>query len=292
MKPYFDEGGIAIFNADCRDVLPCLAAGSIDLVFTSPPYNLGNTTGGGFPEPLGHYRKSSGLSGRGGQGKWSGAAIAHGYGAHSDDMEHEDYVAWQNEVIDACWRLLSPAGAIYYNHKPRVLGGQLVSPLAYIPADLMQWLRQIVIWKRSGGVNFTPAFYLPMHEWIVILARRDFRLTSQGAAGIGDVWTVHQDIGNPHPAPFPIGLPERAIETTPSKVILDPFMGSGTTLVAAKRLGRRAIGVELNEDFCRMAVQRLQQEVLHFDSVEQVEQRQSFSQVAMLDGMTCIADRD
>lgn len=265
IAPYYSEAGITIYHADNRDVFPHLAAGSIDLVFTSPPYNLGNTSGGGFPESLGHYRKSSGLSGRGGQGKWPAAAIAKGYGRHSDDMLHEDYVAWQHEIIEACWHLLSPTGAIYYNHKPRVLDGQLVSPLAYIPADMMQWLRQIVIWKRSGGINFTPAFYLPMHEWIVILARRDFRLTSKGAAGVGDVWTVHQEVANPHPAPFPIGLPERAIETTPSKVILDPFMGSGTTLRAAKNLGRQAIGIEMSEEYCEMAVRRLGQSVMQFE---------------------------
>lgn len=266
MKPYFDDGqGRQIFLGDCQDVLPQLTAGCIDLVFTSPPYNLGNTTGGGPPERMGHYRKSTGLSGRGGGGKWSGGALARGYGVCVDDMAHDEYVAWQNNVLSMCWSLLAPAGAIYYNHKPRILNGQLVTPLAYVPHDLMPQLRQIVIWKRSGGINFSKAFYLPMHEWIVVLARRDFRLTSQGASGVGDVWVVHQERNNPHPAPFPIELPSRAIETTPSATILDPFMGSGTTLLAAKKLGRRAIGVDISEEFCEMAACRLEQEAFNFE---------------------------
>ena len=74
MKPYYEQDGIMIYHGDCGDVLPMLPA-VVDLVFTSPPYNLGNTTGGGFPDRFGHYRKSTGLSGRGSGGKWGGGAL-------------------------------------------------------------------------------------------------------------------------------------------------------------------------------------------------------------------------
>lgn len=255
---------MTIYHGDCRDVLPALPAASIDLVFTSPPYNLGNTTGGGFPDRFGHYRKSTGLSGRGGGGKWGGGELARGYGAHDDSMPHPAYVAWQGQIIEACWRLLTDKGAIFYNHKPRVLDGQLVPPTEYVPAALREFIRQEIIWKRSGGINFSPAFYLPMHERIIVIARRDFRLTSKGASGVGDVWDEHQETNNAHPAPFPIGLPARAIETTGPRITLDPFMGSGTTLRAAKDAGRQAIGIELEERWCEMAARRLQQEVLDF----------------------------
>lgn len=262
MKPYYEERGITIWHGDCCEVMEFLPADSIDLIFTSPPYNLGNTTGGGFPDRFGHCRKSSGLSGRGGGGKWGGGELAKGYGAHDDDMGSEEYVSWQNSVLEACWRLLTEKGAIFYNHKPRVLDGQLLSPLDYVPPDLKPYVRQEIIWKRSGGINFSPAFYLPMHERIVVIARRQFRLTTKGASGIGDVWEVHQETNNAHPAPFPIGLPGRAIETTAPALVLDPFMGSGTTLRAAKDAGRQAVGIEIEERWCEMAVRRLQQEVL------------------------------
>ena len=257
MKPYYDHDGITIYHGDCRDVLPSISG--VDLVFTSPPYNLGNTTGGGIAKTLGHYDPSAGMKARGGGGKWKGAALAHGYGVCSDDMPHGEYVAWQKEVVSLCWATLSDTGAVFYNHKPRVLDGAVVTPLAYLP-DLP--IRQIVIWARAGGINFSQAFYLPTHEWIVILAKPAWRLKSKGASGIGDVWRVPQESRTEHPAPFPIALPMHAIETTAPSLVCDPFAGSGSTLIAAKSAGVRAIGIEVDERHCELAARRLAQGVL------------------------------
>jgi site-specific DNA-methyltransferase (adenine-specific) len=259
--PYYDEGGVTLYHGDCGVILPQLEAGAVDLVFTSPPYNLGNTTGGGHPDQFGHYRKSSGLAGRGGNSLWN-AKLAEGYGAHSDDMPHEEYVAWQSSVIREMWRVLSDVGAIFYNHKPRILNGELVAPISYVPGDLRPYVRQEIVWARAGGINFSTAFYLPTHERILILARRDWRLRSKSASGVGDVWIVAQERENPHPAPFPVDLPARAIDTTSPRLVLDPFAGSGTTLRAAKDAGVRAIGIEIEERYCEMAVNRLRQEAL------------------------------
>jgi site-specific DNA-methyltransferase (adenine-specific) len=260
--PYYDQGGITIYHGDCLEILPELMPSSIDLIFTSPPYNLGNTTGGGFPDRFGHYRKTSGLSGRWRRRQMGRGALATGYGSHDDNMPHEAYMTWQGDILDHCWRLVSETGAIFYNHKPRVLDGRLVAPLDYVPASLRRFVRQEIIWKRSGGINFSSAFYLPMHERIVIIAQRGFRLTSKGASGVGDIWEEHQETNHPHPAPFPIGLPARAIETTAPALVLDPFMGSGTTLRAAKDVGRAAIGIDIEERFCEMAARNLRQEAL------------------------------
>ena len=79
------------------------------------------------------------------------------------------------------------------------------------------------------------------------------------------VWrmTPPSDIDG-HPCPFPVTLAVRCISATtrPSETVLDPFMGSGTTLLAAKSLGRRAIGIEIEERYCEIAAQRCSQEVL------------------------------
>lgn len=257
MKPYYERDGIVLYHADCLDVLPQLGPGSVDRVITSPPYNLGNSSGGGFP--MGHYSPSAPMGKkRGGCGKWSGGSLAKGYGVHNDAMPHEEYVAWQKDVLAKCWGLLSDTGAIFYNHKSRIFNGRLVTPLEYNPGLPV---RQVIIWARAGGINFSPAFYVPTHEWVVMFAKDAFRLKSKGASGVGDVWQLPQESNNPHPAPFPVDLPLRIIETAGGKTILDPFAGSCTTLLAAWNLGRKAIGIEISEEYCELGAKRLDAEM-------------------------------
>lgn len=256
------DGSCKLYLGDCLDVLPMLAEGSVDAVVTSPPYNLGTTTGGGFPS-LGHYDAAGGYSGRGGGGKWKAAArnggIANGYGSHDDAMPHAEYVAWQQNVVEALWALIPDDGAIFYNHKQRVLGGSVVTPLDYLPQCVT--IRQVIIWTRAGGINFSPAFYLPTHEWIVLIAKQGFRLKSKGASGVGDVWYVPQEANTDHPAPFPLEIPLRCIETTAKQTYADPFMGSGTTGVACVRTGRRFIGIEKEPRYFDIAVKRIEAEL-------------------------------
>jgi DNA modification methylase len=256
VKAYYEEDGIVIYHGDCGEVMPQLEP-DFDLVFTSPPYNLGVTMGGGMPG--GHYKSNASLARRGGHGKWSGGALADGYGSYDDAMPPAEYEAWQRETLTTCWGLLTEKGAIFYNHKPRVQGGELWTPIMVNP-DLP--VRQIIVWARAGGINFSPSFYVPTHEWIVVLAKPAFRLKSKGASGVGDVWTVPQESNTAHPAPFPEALPFRALETTGARHVLDPFGGSGTTAVAAKRLGRRCTLIEREEKYCELAARRLGQGAL------------------------------
>lgn len=246
-------GDCTLLLGDCMDILPCLE--TVDIVFTSPPYNLGTTTGGGMPgKKLGNYKDGARGKQRGGMGKWSGGLLVHGYSSYRDAMPHDEYVAWQKEFVTRCYDILSDDGAIFYNHKPRVLGGVVVTPLEYLP-DLP--VRQIVMWARAGGINFSPAFYCPTHEWIIVIAKPDFRLRDKAASGAGDVWYIPQEPNPLHPAPFPLKLPLTALETTKPGIVLDPFMGSGTTGVACQKLARRFIGIEMDEGYFDIACERI-----------------------------------
>jgi site-specific DNA-methyltransferase (adenine-specific) len=251
-------GDARLILGDCREVLPTLR--DIDMVFTSPPYNLGVSSGGGFASKFvrnhGHYASDAGYRKRGGAGKWSGGDLADGYGAHSDNMPWEQYEAWQRDVLSLCWTALSDAGAIYYNHKPRPQSCECWLPLSLNPGLP---LRQVIIWKRAGGINFAPTYYVPTHEWVLLFAKPSFRLRDKAASGAGDVWEIPQESGSPHPAPFPVELPSRAIETTSARLICDPFMGSGSTGVAAMRFGRRFVGVENYEPYFEIALRRIEQ---------------------------------
>ena len=257
MRPYYADESVTLYHGDCLDVLPTLSG--VDLIVTSPPYNLKHMPW----EPLGHWTNGQA---KGGGGKWSGSDGRGGieYADHGDDMPWPEYEQWQRDVLTACWGTLSDTGAIFYNHKPRLAGERVWLPLALNP-DLP--LRQIIIWARAGGINYNPAAYVPTHEWVMVLAKPAFRLKSKGASGLGDVWRVGQEPSPDHPAPFPIGIPARAIETTAPQLVLDPFAGSGTTLRAATDAGVRSIGIEKSERYCEVIANRLSQGALDFGAL-------------------------
>jgi modification methylase len=226
---------------------------SVPLFLFSPPYNLGTTTGGGEPAS-GHYKKGSRLGERGGSGKWHGGELVNGYSDHDDAMPPDQYVTWQKEILTECWRCTADNGAIYYNHKPRIQAGICQTPLDFNPGLPV---RQIIIWARAGGINYSPTYYMPTHEWIVIYAKPGFRLKSKAASGAGDVWYIPQELNTWHPAPFPLALAERVIETVMPSVIVDPFSGSGTVGVAAKRLGVPFVLNEKSAQYAEKASKRI-----------------------------------
>ncbi len=229
-----------IINADCMDVLKKLPDNCIDVVVTSPPYNLKNSTGNGMKD------------GRG--GKWANAALIEGYENYDDCMPNDEYAKWQHEVLLELVRVIKDDGAIFYNHKWRVQAG-LIQDRRDIVYDVP--LRQIIIWKRKGGINFNAGYFLPTYEVIYLIAKKDFKLAPH-TNRYGDVWEIMQEQRNDHPAPFPVELIDRIISSTMGQIILDPFMGSGTTAVVAAGLGRDFIGIEKSAKYCETALERLE----------------------------------
>lgn len=229
-----------IIQGDCIEVMKTLPDGSFDLVVTSPPYNLKNSTGNGMKD------------GRG--GKWKNAELVNGYSHHDDCMPHKEYVEWQRNCLEEMLRLIPDDGAIFYNHKWRVQDG-LLQDRHDIVSDFP--VRQIIIWKRKGGINFNAGYFLPTYEVIYLIAKRNFKLSPKANA-LGDVWEFKQETRNPHPAPFPVALIDRIINSTTAQTVLDPFMGSGTTAIAALLNNRKYLGIELSPDYVALANQRIE----------------------------------
>ncbi len=234
-KPKLDS----IICGDVVETLKSLPDGFVDLVVTSPPYNLKNSTGNGMKD------------GRG--GKWANAELIDGYKAHDDCMPHDDYVDWQRSCLTEMMRVVSDEGAIFYNHKWRVQGG-----LFQGRHDIVDGfpVRQIIIWRRKGGINFNAGYFLPTYEVIYLIAKSGFKLAPKANA-IGDIWEITQTSGIPHPAPFPVELAQTCIRSTTADLILDPFMGSGSTAIAAKLEGRNYLGIELSKEYCELARRRI-----------------------------------
>lgn len=263
------------------------AAGPVPLILFSPPYNLGVTTGGGEPSArMGHYADDAPMGkARGGMGKWSKASqaggLSGGYDQTDDAMPMPVYLAWLADILDACFRALANNGAIYFNHKPRILNGQLLAAMDYVPAHLRPFVRQEIVWARAGGINFSPAFYVPTSERIIIIAKSEWRLKSKGASGVGDVWSIPQETNTWHPAPFPLALAERVLETTGSPLVVDPFMGSGTVGKAARRMGVEWIGFERSERYAIQAEAEINAVQPYHPLMREV-----FDQVSLLEGTT------
>lgn len=224
---------------DCLEIMRSMPDESIDLAVTSPPYNLKNSTGNGMKD------------GRG--GKWKNAALINGYVNYGDCMPHEEYAKWQRECLSEMFRLIKNDGAIFYNHKWRVQDGLLQDRQDIVSSFP---IRQIIIWRRKGGINFNAGYFLPTYEVVYMIAKPDFKLI-KGANAYGDVWEFTQEMKNEHPAPFPVALIDRIISSTDAQIILDPFMGSGTTAVAAIQNERDFIGIELAEQYVKMANERI-----------------------------------
>jgi DNA modification methylase len=259
--------GVEVYLGDCLEVLPTLAAGSVEIAVTSPPYNLGEGM-----EDKGGLRVGHAGS------KWGDDKLRGGYGEHDDAMPYPDYVAWQRKILDELWRICN--GAIFYNHKPRLVKRQLRTPLDIVHLPV----RQVIIWDRGSGFNCMAGAYMPVSEWIVLCAKPDWQLRHKSASAIGDVWRMFPSVDKEHPASFPLELPTNAIETSGAASVIDPFMGSGTAGVAAVKLGRAFTGIELSQTYFDLACRRIEAAVkqpsMFIAPPKPIEQTSMFSEDA------------
>jgi DNA modification methylase len=245
MKPYYEHGGITIYHGDCREVLPVV--GRVDCVVTSPPYNT-----------LQHTAKPSGMHAN------SGGAlnfVQKMHTAYRDDKPEAEYQEWLRGIVESCLSVCN--GLVWVNHKVRYRAGEGLHPARFLPFPIYQE----VIWHRDGAIAFNCKRYAPSHETLFAFGCPGY-WNDQHNTRLS-VWFIPSVKGQEHPCPFPEEIPRRLLASScpPNGIALDPFMGSGTTLVAAKNLGHRAIGIEIEERYCEIAARRLVQEVLPLEAV-------------------------
>ena len=225
MTPYYDDGkGIQIFLGDCRDVLPTL--GPVDLVLTDPPYAHVHIDGGGFAGARKFYRDGA-LDGM-------------------NDFVLKDYA-------DA---LIAAAPMLIGFHSR-----DLVPDYAQLARDTNRKY-DLHIWHKTNAIPFTANTWKSDVEYIALIWAQKPGWKQCHQALHSKVWASPINADNAHPAAKPVALLRKYIEILDAQTILDPFMGSGTTLRAAKDLGRRCIGIELEEKWAEVAAKRLAQEVL------------------------------
>jgi len=239
-----------IINGDSRN-LP-LPDNCVHLVVTSPPYNASK--------------------------------------AYDDDLTLTDYLNLLHDVFKECYRVLTPGGRMVVNvanlgRKPYI---PLSSHVNLIMHEIGFMHRGEVIWDKSASAGSSCAWgsfqsasnpcLRDIHEYMLMFSKGDYKLPrtkSERSEGRIDtiskddfikqtksIWSFSTESARRvnHPAPFPVELPNRCIEmfTFLGDVVLDPFLGSGTTAVAAKQLGRIYVGCDISEEYCSISERRLE----------------------------------
>jgi site-specific DNA-methyltransferase (adenine-specific) len=252
-------GGQEIVLGDCEDELARMEAGSVDVVVTSPPYNIG---------------------------------VA--YRSYDDRRPREEYLEWLRRIASAIGRVMREDGSLFLNVGSTNADPWLAMDVANVFRETLTlqnnftWVKSISIGDDSVG-HFKPIagqrFLNNNHESIFHFTKTGSVRLDRLAIGVpfkdksniarwghdrdrrcaGNVWFIpYRTVRSKaqkfdHPAGFPVELPERCIRLHGKAVatVLDPFLGAGSTLVAARRLGCAGVGIEIDPQYAGTAMERL-----------------------------------
>lgn len=246
---------IKLYNGDCLEKIDEIPNNFINLIVTSPPYNvdLGNNK----------YNKTP-------------------YSLYNDNKEHTEYINWLKEIFRKVKSKLNPDGRLCINIGDGKNGAIPTSSdiIQFMCNELNYVLLAHIIWNKKQTSNRAawgsfcspkvPSYPSPI-EHILIFANEEKKLNHDGETDITKeefikfaygIWEFAPEnkakkIG--HPAPFPEELPYRLIKMNSyvGDTVLDMFMGSGTTGVVCKNLNRNFIGIELDEKYFNIAKERI-----------------------------------
>lgn len=256
-KPYFETPDCAIYNLDCIEGMNKISTPFINLTVTSPPYNIGKE--------------------------------------YENALPIDDYLTWCEKWIAQIYRLTCSNGAFWLNLGYLSISEKAKA----IPIPYLLWNRvpffliQEIVWNYGAGVAGR-LFYSPRNEKFLWYVKNDQEYTfnlddvrdpnvkypnqkKNGKIKVNpngknptDVWQFPKVTSGtnrsskertPHPAQFPIAVIERIIRASSNsdEIILDPFLGSGTTAIVALNHGRKFVGFEINENYCKIAADRVEQ---------------------------------
>lgn len=186
------------------------------------------------------------------------------YSQFTDKQPENVYQDSQVAVLDELYRVIKPGGSFFYNHKLRWEKGLLLHPMDWLRRT--KWtIRQEIVWDRGIAANIRGWRFWQVEErvyWLYkpIGSHLIGRELESRHALLSSVWRFPPERHNGHPAPFPIQLPARALYSVLGNgdtVVIDPYCGSGTTLVVAKLLGCDFVGIDISDEYTETARQRL-----------------------------------
>ncbi len=248
-KVFFSHDNLKIINDDVFTTNE-IKNGSVDLIVTSPPYNIDIK-----------------------------------YNSHNDKISYSDYLEFSRKWLSRCFEWLKDDGRLCLNVPLDInKGGQqsVGADLTNIAKKTGFKYHSTVIWNEGNisrrtawgsWLSASAPYVIAPVELIIILYKNQWRKNNRHESDItkgefvewtNGLWTFSGEskkrVG--HPAPFPIELPKRCIKlfSYVGDVVLDPFMGSGTTLIAGTLNNRKSIGIEIDKEYCNLAKNRLIQE--------------------------------
>ena len=247
--------GIQLINTDFLNV--DIPDNSVDLIVTSPPYNVGIQ-----------------------------------YNSHDDTISYDNYLKWTEKWLKKAFQLIKSDGRMCLNIPlDKNKGGQqsVYADITTIVKKLGWKYHSTIIWNEGNisrrtawgsWLSASAPYVIAPVETIVVLYKETWKKKKKGKSDItkeefiewtNGLWTFSGEskkkIG--HPAPFPIELPKRCIKlfSYVGDTVLDPFLGSGTTSIAAHKLKRKAIGVEIDEKYFKLAIERISKECITLEGL-------------------------
>jgi len=229
--PYYQSPGaeVVIYHADCLEILPLMEAGSVSAVVTDPPYLIGASSVGDSLAKSGNWPDMMNAA------RW--------------------YALW----YEAAAKKLDDRGFLLTFGNWRSMPTYLC---AFARCELQ--VASCMVWDKAWIGPAGPRQLRPCYELILFAAMPKARLANRSAKDICTFqWMAGNSKTTEHPAEKPVNLLAHLVRLVSKKgaTVLDPFLGSGTTAVACVRLGRKCIGIEIEENYCRIAAERVEKEL-------------------------------